>query len=352
MDSSALHQKTFLLLMVLASLAFGWILLPFFDAVFWGIVLAIVFVPLYRRLLPRLRQRRNLAASLTLLLCLVIVILPLTLIGSQLVKEGVLVYEGIRSGQLDMGGYFRQGVGLLPGWLQRLLGRQGLTDFSTLGERIATLALQGRQFLTGQALAVGQGTFKFLTSLVLMLYLLFFLLRDGDHLATRIREALPLDDSDKHRLFAKFTTVIRATIKGNFVVAAVQGTLGGLIFAFLGIQGAVLWGAVMAFLSLLPALGAALVWAPVAIFFLLSGSIAKGVILIAFGVLAIGLIDNLLRPLLVGRDTRMPDYVVLISTLGGLALFGLSGFIIGPVIAALFIATWDLFAPAGEEPAR
>lgn len=348
MDSSALHQKTFLLLMALASLAFGWILLPFFDAVFWGIVLAIVFVPIYRRLLPRLRQRRNLAASVTLLLCLVIVILPLTLVGSQLVKEGVLVYEGIRSGQLDMGGYFRQGVGLLPGWLQRLLARQGLADFSTLGERLAALALQGRQFLTGQALAVGQGTFKFLTSLVLMLYLLFFLLRDGDHLATRIREALPLDDTDKHRLFTKFTTVIRATIKGNFVVAAVQGTLGGLIFAFLGIQGAVLWGAVMAFLSLLPALGAALVWAPVAIFFLLSGAITKGVILIAFGVLAIGLIDNFLRPLLVGRDTRMPDYVVLISTLGGLALFGLSGFIIGPVIAALFIATWDLFAPAGE----
>lgn len=351
MDSSALHQKTFLLLMVLASLAFGWILLPFFDAVFWAIVLAIVFAPLYRRLLHRLRQRRNLAASATLLLCLVIVILPLTLIGSLLLKEGVQVYEGIRSGQLDMGGYFQQGVELLPGWLGRLLERQGLTNFSTLGERIAALALQGRQFLTGQALAVGQGTFKFLTSLVLMLYLLFFLLRDGDPLATRIREALPLGDDDKRRLFAKFTTVIRATIKGNFVVAAVQGTLGGLIFAFLGIQGAVLWGAVMAFLSLLPALGAALVWAPVAIYFLLAGAVAKGMILITFGMLAIGLIDNLLRPVLVGRDTLMPDYVVLISTLGGLTLFGLSGFIIGPVIAALFIATWDLFAPAGETPA-
>jgi predicted PurR-regulated permease PerM len=133
-------------------------------------------------------------------------------------------------------------------------------------------------------------------------------------------------------------------------VAAIQGTLGGVIFSFLGIQGALLWGFVMAFLSLLPAIGAALIWAPVAIYFLLTGAIWQGITLIAFGVLVIGMVDNVLRPILVGQDTRIPDYVVLISTLGGMVLFGLNGFVIGPVIAALFIAAWDLFSTTGEMP--
>jgi predicted PurR-regulated permease PerM len=122
--------------------------------------------------------------------------------------------------------------------------------------------------------------------------------------------------------------------------------LGGLIFWILGIQGPVLWGVLMAFLSLLPAVGAGLIWLPVAIYFIATGGVWQGVILIAYGVFVIGLVDNVLRPILVGKDTKMPDYVVLISTLGGMALFGLTGFVIGPVIAALFIATWDLFAPS------
>ena len=154
----------------------------------------------------------------------------------------------------------------------------------------------------------------------------------------------------KRHLFAKFTTVVRATVKGNIAVAAMQGALGGAIFSFLDIQGALLWGFVMAFLSLLPAVGAGLIWAPVAIYFLLTGSLWQGITLIAFGVLVIGLVDNVLRPILVGKDTQIPDYVVLISTLGGMVLFGLNGFVIGPVIAAIFIAAWDLFSSAKEAP--
>ena len=135
------------------------------------------------------------------------------------------------------------------------------------------------------------------------------------------------------------------------VVAAVQGALGGVAFWALGIQGPVLWGVLMAFLSLLPAVGAGLIWAPVAIYFFATGAVMQGAILTGYGILVIGLVDNVLRPLLVGKDTKMPDYVVLISTLGGMALFGLTGFVIGPVIAALFIATWDLFAPPRSAPA-
>jgi predicted PurR-regulated permease PerM len=159
---------------------------------------------------------------------------------------------------------------------------------------------------------------------------------------------MPLSMEHKRHLFSKFTTVIRATVKGNVVVAAAQGTLGGIMFSFLGIQGALLWGFVMAFLSLLPAVGAGLIWLPVAIYFLFTGAVWQGITLIAFGVLVIGLVDNILRPILVGRDTKIPDYVILISTLGGMVLFGLNGFVIGPVIAALFIAAWDLFSASKE----
>jgi len=138
-------------------------------------------------------------------------------------------------------------------------------------------------------------------------------------------------------------TVARATVKGTLVIGLVQGFLGGVIFAILGIQGAVFWGVVMAILSLLPAIGAGLVWGPAAIFLLVAGQWIKGLILVAFGVLVISMVDNLLRPVLVGRDTKMPDYLVLLSTLGGLSLVGISGFILGPVIAALFIALWQMY---------
>ncbi len=177
-----------------------------------------------------------------------------------------------------------------------------------------------------------------------MMYLLFFLLRDGKGLARQIRDAIPLAESQKDHLLKKFATVIKATVKGNIAVAATQGALGGLILWALGIQGAVLWAVVMAFLSLLPAVGAGLIWGPIALYFFATGAVWQGVILTAWGILVIGLVDNVLRPILVGKDTKMPDYVVLITTLGGLSLFGINGFVIGPLIAAMFIAAWDLFA--------
>ena len=156
------------------------------------------------------------------------------------------------------------------------------------------------------------------------------------------------------RLFHKFAEVCRATVKGSLVVALVQGTIGGVALWVLGIQGAILWGTLMVILSLLPAVGSALVWAPAAAWLLMTGAWIKGIILILVGVFLIGLIDNILRPLLVGRDTKMPDYLILISTLGGISLFGLSGFVMGPVLAALFLVIWQIFMeeyhPASPQP--
>lgn len=348
MNQFTIQQKFFLLLLTIVTLGFGWILLPYSGAVFWGMVLAILFAPLYRRLLAATRQKPTVAALLTLLSIVVMVILPLSLITASLVQQAVGVYEMVGSGQINFGAYFQQVINVLPDWLVGLLERFELTDLASLEQKLADGAAQVSQFFARHAINVGRNTFDFLVGLTIMLYLLFFLLRDGQALANRIKRAVPLSRMYKQRLFDNFITVIRATVKGNVLVAMAQGTLGGLIFWFLDVQAPLLWGVVMAFLSLLPAVGAAIVWAPVAIYFLVTGAIWQGAVLIAFGVLVIGLVDNILRPILVGKDTKMPDYLVLLSTLGGMALFGLNGFVIGPVIAALFIAAWDLFASAEE----
>jgi predicted PurR-regulated permease PerM len=351
-DRRALQDKTFLLLLVAVTVAFGWILWPFYGAVFWATVLAILFAPVYRRLSERLRQRRTLAALCTLMIILVIVILPSGLITGLLLQEAFGVYARIQSGELSFGRYLQQILEALPPWVAGVLDRFGLTSLGAVQEKFSAGLTKGVQFFAGQALSIGQNTLDFVVSFFVMLYLLFFLLRDGGALTRRIRDALPLQADLQRSLTRKFTNVIRATIKGNIVIAIIQGALGGLIFWVLGIQAPVLWAVVMAFLSLLPAVGTAMVWLPVAVYLLVTGAVWQGLVLIAYGVLVIGLVDNVLRPILVGKDTKMPDYVVLISTLGGMTIFGFNGFVIGPIIAAMFIAVWDVVAASrGERPA-
>ncbi|MFC3606742.1 AI-2E family transporter [Stutzerimonas tarimensis] len=339
MSQLSLEHKTFLGLLVAVSIAFAWILLPYYGAVFWAVILAIIFAPVQRWLDQRLPHKRNLTALLTLLSCLLLAVLPMILITNLLVQQAVDIYTRIQEGDLNFGAYFNQAREYLPQPVQVQIERMGWSDPDSIRERLTS----GLGFIASKAFSFGQGTFQFFISFFVMLYLLFFLIRDGRVLVYRVRSAIPLSDEQKYKLFAKFTRVVRATVKGNIVIALIQGALGGIIFVILGIPGAVLWGVIMAILSLLPAVGAALVWGPVVIVFLMNGQIMPAVILTLFGVLVIGLVDNLLRPILVGKDTKMPDFMVLISTLGGLALFGLNGFVIGPLVAALFISCWALF---------
>ena len=329
-------------LLCAVTLALGWILAPFYGTILWSVIIAMVFAPLHTRLLARTPGRRTLAAAGTLLSIAVLVMLPLALLTAALVSETAQVYQQLQSGEMDPKRFFEGVFGLLPDWLVSLLGRFGLGDFGTIQRKLATELSEAGQFIASQALRMSQNTFKFLANLCIATYLAFFLIRDGEALARAARHALPLDANSKRVLFAQFTTVIRATVKGNLLVAAVQGALGGLAFWVLGVSGALLWAVLMAFLSLLPAIGAALVWLPVAIYFLVTGALWQGLALAAWGVLVIGLIDNLLRPILVGKDTRMPDYVVMITTLGGMAVFGINGFVLGPLVAAMFIAVWHL----------
>ena len=346
--SRALEDKTFLLLLAAVTLGFAWILWPYFGAIFWAAILAILFAPMYRRWLTRMPGKPNLTGLLTLTVILVIVILPSVLIGAMLLQEGLTVYQRMHSGEVNFGSYMQTIYGTLPGWMTGLLDRFGLTSLNAVQEKFSSGLAKSIQFVAGHALNIGQNALEFAVSFFVMLYLLFFLLRDGAALTERAADAIPLRDDLQRELSAKFATVIRATIKGNIVVAIVQGALGGLAFWVLGINAALLWAVLMAFLSLLPAVGTALVWVPLAIYLFATGATWAAIALVAYGTLVIGMVDNVLRPLLVGKDTKMPDYVVLLSTLGGMAVFGFNGFVIGPIIAAMFMAVWDTLATMKE----
>lgn len=336
-----IEDQVFLWLLVATTFAFALIIWPYFGAVLWGVVAAIVFAPLYRRLLWFTGRRPNLAALITVLLVILLVIIPLMVIASSLVLEANSLYKSVESGELTQ---YLQGIGrILPDWVHDLLDRYDLGSFEALRDRLSRVFAQFLQLVAARALTVGQSTFGFVVALGVMLYLMFFLLRDGASLMRRLKEAVPLRPSQRDELFVRFVTVVRATVKGTILVAALQGILGGVIFYLLGINAPVLWAVMMALFSLLPAVGASLVWLPVAIYLMLAGAVWKGVILVLFGVLVIGLIDNLLRPILVGQATRIPDYVILISTLGGISMAGLNGFVIGPMIAAMFITVWHIF---------
>jgi len=340
----ALQDKTFVFLLVAVSLAFAWILLPFYSAVLWAVILALVFSPVERWFNNRLPNQPNLATFLTLLSIVGIVLVPVAFTGASIVSEATTLYENIQSGDIKLGSFLQRFLDALPTWATNFLAHFGVTDVADMQARIISLLAEGSQFFATQAVLVGQGTANVLLGTSIMLYLLYFFLRDGGKLSQKIIHAVPLADEYKDALFHKIAVVVRAMVKGTILVAILQGFLGGLIFWALGIHAPVLWGVVMAFLSLLPAVGASIVWFPVAVYLLATGAFGKGLILMAFGAGVIGLVDNLLRPYLVGKDTALPDYIVLISTLGGIALLGLNGLVVGPLIAALFIAVWDIAA--------
>ncbi|MGF7154653.1 AI-2E family transporter [Novosphingobium gossypii] len=331
----------FAVLVVLISLAAAYLLAPYFGAVLWGVVAAIMFQPLTAKLADRMNGRKNLAASIVLFGLIALFVVPTILLGISLVNEATVLYQKITSGQIDFGRIFQQVQSAMPSSMRRLISEYGLNDFETIRRQFGSSITSGLQTVAGRVLSVGQGALSFVAALGVMLYLSYFLLRDGDRYGEMVRTSLPLHADTRDSLIDNFLLVVRATMRGTVVVAVVQGFLGGLLFSVLGIEGALIWGVMMGFFSLLPAIGTAAIWVPVAIYLFATGSTVHAGIVVFCGVFIIGMVDNVLRPILVGRDTRLPDFVVLIATLSGLELFGLNGFIIGPVIAALFIAVWN-----------
>ena len=332
----------FVLLLALVSWLFLYLLSPFFSVLFWAATISLVFYPFYRFCRTRWKMRPNPASLITLILCVVVVVLPLLFIFTSFLREGLSVYNKIQNGEINPLYYVDQLRSAFPEIQEFLKPLEFNID--ELKVKVTNWIISMGGFLARNAVAWGGGTLQVFLDLCLVLYIAFFMLREGPVMADLLARALPLGEQRERLLFSKFIEVTRATIKGSLVVAIVQGTLGGIIFGILGISGPLLWGVVMCILSLVPVVGAGLIWVPVAVALLVGGEWIKGIVLVVFGVGVIGLVDNILRPFLVGRDTKLPDYMVLLSTLGGFMLFGFSGFIAGPLVAVLFLTFWDIFS--------
>jgi len=342
MTSQRLQSTFFLSLLVLTTIAFFGLIQDLLLPVFWATVLATLFYPVFGSCERTFGGRAVLAALMTIMIILLLVVLPVLLTGFAVGSEVFWLYEQIAAGKVD--------PQVAIEWVERnaptaveALSQMGL-DIDQLRSQLSGASVAATRYLATEALAFGQNALRLAGLTLLMLYLLFFFLRDGAALIDVIVRAVPIRDDRQERLLKKFAEVARATIKGTLVIGLVQGAIGGVLFWLLDIDGAVLWGVIMGLLSLLPAIGAAVIWIPAAILLLATGALLKGIVLLFGGTLLIGLADNVLRPLLVGRDTQMPDYLILLTTLGGLTLFGLSGVVIGPVVAALFLAVWAMFA--------
>jgi predicted PurR-regulated permease PerM len=336
------ESRAFLALVLLTTLAFLWMVRGFLMPVFWAAVFAVLFWPTFLRTLDALGGRVNAAAGLMTVIVVGVVVIPAAMLFTAVAQQALWLYGRVTSGEINL----NAPLDWVERWLPALttqFERYGL-DPEQVRTSLESSAALSAQFIATRALSIGQNALTTAVMFGLMLYLLFFFFRDGARIVEGIVRAVPMGDERERRLLRKFAEVSRATVKGTLVVAAVQGALGGLLFALVGIQAAIFWAVVMGVLSLLPAVGAGLVWLPAAIILAATGAWWQAVVVIIGGAVVIGLVDNVLRPILVGRATEMPDYLVLLATLGGLSVFGLAGFVAGPVIAALFLVMWEMFA--------
>jgi len=342
--SRAALRTAFVLLLVLGvSLLFLAVTWTFLKPLLLGALLAGLAGGLYRWILRLVRGRPSLAAGLTLLIVFIVIVGPLSAFIGVVVRQAI----GIANDALP---WLQQHVGTAnafnahdwlveryPSLAQYVPTQQEMADSAT---RIAkTLGA----FLVTAATQFTAGTAGFLLNFFVMLYALFFFLRDGRAILEKIFYYTPLDHEDEVRLLERFSSVTRATIKGTLVIGAVQGTLAGLGLWAAGIERAAFWGTVMTVLSVIPGIGSALVWLPAVIYLFIAGKTATAVLLLIWCAAGVSTIDNLLRPRLVGKDAQMPDLLILLGTLGGLFVFGPIGFIIGPLVCGLFLTVWDIY---------
>lgn len=332
--------------LITASLAL--IVSSFASALLWAALAALLFQPLFQRLLHRWPGHRNIAVAVTLLIITFAVVVPAFILASLIVDQAAGVYQQMRNGEINFATYFRTVHDALPWRIQGMLDSSGLDTFERVQRRVTETVSNSVNMIAGQALAIGRNAASFVLAFGVGLYVTYFLLRDGEHIGPALVRALPFERSVALQFNERFVSVVRATVKGSGIVALVQGALGGVTFWIVGLPAAVLWGAIMAIAALLPAIGPAIVWVPVAGYLLAIGAVWQAIVVILSGVLLIGLADNVLRPILVGRDTGIPDWLVLVTTLGGIDIFGLSGIVLGPVIAALFLVGWQILTDQRE----
>jgi len=340
--TTEIKQISFLLLLATVTFMAVVIVWPFATTLLWSALAAIMFQPLYRWSLKLCRGKRNPAALVALTIILLAVILPALWIGTLVIAQLVQVASYLEQNPVDLAAWVDQGFEWLPEQAQDLAVQNGFTDVAKMQERVEGFLGEIISFIASQALTIGGGALSFVLSFAIGLYVTFFLLRDGTRIGETILHSSPLDRDIADRLSNRFLGIVRAVIKGSGVVGLVQGTLGGITMMIAGVPSALLLGVLMAILALIPAVGTALVWTPVGVWLLISGQIWQGVFVLVSGFVIISSADNVLRPILVGRDTGIPDWIILVTTLGGLSIAGFSGIVIGPLVAGLFLASWSI----------
>ena len=329
-------QNAYYLLLTLITILFVSLIFNFAAPILWSIVVSIIFYPLYEKLLL-MTNKKSLSSMLSLILISLLVIMPsiavLGLIGNELINF-------INSSENYS---FEQYFQMIPNEsaINQLIAWSGLS-INDLIDKADDLLISASKMLYQSVSTISANVINFFVSLFIFVYLTFFFLRDGEKILQHCMDAFPMKNEDESYLLDQFQKTTRATIKGTVMVALAQGFLGYLTLLLIGINGALIWGAVMALLSIVPAVGTVLVWLPIALVLFLNGEIMDASLLIFSGVFIIGMIDNLLRPILIGKETKMPDYLILLTTIGGISIFGITGFIVGPIIASLFISIWSL----------
>lgn len=324
-------------LIILLTVAFLYIIQPFFYPIFWAAIIAIMFYPHYVWLNNYLKMS-SLSSAIMIVVVFVTIFLPLVLISALLVNESLGLYESVSQKN------FTPNVERVSSWFEHGPLAPYIDTVKTKWTEYATNAtkqLSGWIF-TGIK-SITQNSVRFFFMLFIMLYTLYYFFKDGKHMLSRLMHLSPLGSRYEEMLYDRFTSTARAMIKSTFIIGGIQGLIGTILFWFTGLPGALVWGVIMMALSILPGVGAFLVWLPAGIIMIALGNIWQGITILVVGVFVISLIDNLLRPPLVGKDTQMPPLIVLFSTLGGIILFGVSGFIIGPIIAALYLSIMSIY---------
>ncbi len=346
MDQSKVHKTMLLLLVFAISALFLSMIQPFLMAIFLASLFSALARPVFRRLNILFKGHKHLASVTTLMLMVIVVIVPLLALIGMVVAQAIDVSQAVTpwiKEALDEPQELSSYLQHVPFYDQLLPYRE------TIIQKAAQLVATVSQLLVGGLSAATLGTVNFLFMSFVFLYATYFLQMDGDKLVRQILYYLPLKSSDENLMLEKFTSVTRATLKGTLLIGVLQGGLAGIAFAVVGIENAVFWGTVMGVLSIIPSVGSALVWGPAAVMLIVQGSLVNGIGLLIFCGLIVGSLDNILRPILVGKDTKMHELMIFFGTLGGIIMFGITGIFIGPLIASLFVTVWEIYGMAFKD---
>lgn len=351
-----LQHASFLLILAVVSLMMAVIVWPFATALLWAALAAIMFQPLYRWMLRKMRGRRNWAASASLLVIFFAVLVPGLWLATLVVQEALVLVAALQAQPLDLAATYDNIYGMLPQAAQEAVDRSGWADVSSIQTKLQEVLAESAGMLASQAVSIGSGALGFMLSFGVGLYVMFFLLRDGERIGRTLLNTVPVERSISERLAERFLGIVRATIKGSGVVGLVQGVMAGISFLIVGLESALFFGVLTTVFALVPVIGAGAVYIPVGLWLLLTGAMWQGAFVLVVGVVVISSADNVLRPILVGRDTGIPDWIILVTTLGGISFLGFSGIVLGPLVAGLFLASWSILqehrnedAQAGEE---